>query len=92
MGLVQREAPDLILLDLGLDTDDPFFGRGFDGFAVLEWMHRKSKGEKMPPVIVVTGRNEEGLKQRVLEAGAAAFFNKPPNKARLFTAIQVALE
>jgi CheY-like chemotaxis protein len=92
MGLVEREAPDLILLDLGLDADDLFFGRGFDGFAVLEWMRRKSTVGKVPSVIVVTGRTEPGLKKRVLDAGAAAFFQKPTNKARLLTAIQVALE
>jgi len=92
MGLVGREAPDLILLDLGLDAEDPFYGRAFDGFTVLEWMRRKAAANQPPPVIVVTGRKEAGLKERVLEAGAVAFFQKPADKARLLTAIMVALE
>jgi len=92
MGLVEREAPNLILLDLGLDIEDPFYGRSFDGLTVLEWMRRKGTDIKSPLVIVVTGRREEGLKERVLKAGATAFFRKPADKARLLTAIRVALE
>jgi len=92
MGLVDQEAPDLILLDLGLDAEDPFYGRAFDGITVLEWMRRKATAKQPPPVIVVTGREEAGLKKRVLEAGSVAFFQKPVEKARLLTAIMVALE
>jgi len=91
MHLLEQESPDLILLDLGLDVDDPFFGRSFDGLAVLHWMRRKAAEQKMPPVIVVTGREEEGLKGRVLEAGATAFFRKPADRSRLGTAIRIAL-
>jgi CheY-like chemotaxis protein len=93
MGLVEREAPNLILLDLGLDIGDVFFGRSFDGFAVLEWMRRnRAANQSQPPVIVLTGRNGPALKERVLEAGAVAFFQKPADRPRLKTAIQIALE
>jgi response regulator NasT len=92
VSLVEREAPDLILLDLGLDSEDPFAGANFDGFAVLEWMRSKESEFKTPPVIVITGRKEADLKKRVLEAGAVAFFEKPAEKSKLLTAIQIALE
>jgi len=92
MRLVKEEQPDLILLDLGLEAEDPFHGRSFDGFGVLEWMRRQAEQTKPPPVIVITGRKEPGLRDRALQAGAVAFFQKPPEKTRLLTAIQVALQ
>jgi DNA-binding response OmpR family regulator len=90
MALEQR--PDLILLDLGLDDGaNPFEGPHFDGFSVMEWMRRMSKVLQVP-VIVVTGREGANLKQRVLDAGAVAFFHKPIDKQKVLTAIQIALD
>ena len=89
--LVQREAPDLILLDLGLDEGDPFAAGIHDGFEVLEWIRLRITDQKPPLVIVITGRKEAGLKERALKAGALALFQKPVHKERMLRAVQVAL-
>ena len=92
VGVALEQRPDLILLDLGLDNGtNPFEGPHFDGFSVMEWMRRMSKVIQVP-VIVVTGRDGVNLKQKVLEAGAVAFFHKPVDKQKILTAIQIALD
>ena len=92
VGLIEQQQPDLVLLDLGLDDSDPFSGATFDGFRVMEWLRHRSGRFPRVPIIVITGREEPGLKERVLTAGAVAFFKKPPDKGRLLTAIDVALQ
>jgi CheY-like chemotaxis protein len=90
VSLAMAEKPDLILLDLGLPAADPFTGPHFDGFIVMDWMHRMMK-ELNIPIIVVTSQTSAEVRARVLEAGAVAFFTKPADKAKLLTAIQIAL-
>ncbi len=72
--IAQEENPDLIILDLGLS--------GSDGFTVME----KLKGNSVP-IIVVTARNPQDEKERVLRAGAKAFFQKPIDRDILLTTI-----
>jgi CheY-like chemotaxis protein len=91
VGLVAAEKPDVVLLDLGLETSDPFGGASFDGFTVMEWLRRQDL-ELHPPIIVLTGRTEPDLRERVLDAGAVAFLQKPADRKVLLQAIQVALE
>jgi two-component system response regulator FixJ len=43
------------------------------------------------PVIVITGRGDAQTKARALEAGAAAFLEKPIDHKSLMTAIRAAL-
>lgn len=75
--------PDLIVLDLGLPAGD--------GFVVME---RLSNIESLAsiPVIVFSARDEQGHKERSLQAGAKAFFQKPVDPAVLLSAIQQVLE
>jgi DNA-binding response OmpR family regulator len=70
--------PDLIILDLGLPTGD--------GFILLE------RFQAMPtltaiPVIVVSGRDVRGNKERALKAGAKAFLQKPWNDEELLAIV-----
>ncbi len=60
--------PDLIILDLGLP--------GGDGFIVLD-RFRTNTYLAMVPVIVVSARGVHAYKQRALDAGAVAYFQKP---------------
>ncbi len=79
----KNENPDLIVLDLGLPAGD--------GFVVME---RLSNIESVAsiPVIVFSARDEQGHKERALQAGAKAFFQKPVDPAVLLSAIQQVLE
>lgn len=85
------EKPDVILLDLGFPESDPFSGTHFDGFTILDWMHRMMK--EMPiPIIVITSQTGPEVRARALNAGAVAFFTKPADTRKLFAAIQIALD
>jgi two-component system KDP operon response regulator KdpE len=82
IAMARKEAPDLVILDLGLPAGD--------GFVVLERM-RGLADLLATPVIVLSARDPAHNKQRALEAGAAAFFQKPPNNHEFLTAIRHAL-
>jgi DNA-binding response OmpR family regulator len=77
------DRPDLVILDLGLPCGD--------GFVVME---RLSNNDRLAniPVIVLTGRELAGNRDRALEAGAAAFFQKPVEDRNLLYAIRKALD
>jgi CheY-like chemotaxis protein len=80
---VIMEKPDLVLLDLGLPAGD--------GFVVMERLQRNDRLSNIP-VIVLTGRELAGNRDRALNAGAAAFFQKPVADGDLLFAIQKALD
>ncbi len=80
---VNREGPDLILLDLGLPAGD--------GFLVLERL-RKIKTLATIPVLVVTGRTDPETRKRVEAMGVAPVLVKPVQTEVLLAAIRSALE
>ena len=79
----KSENPDLILLDLGIPAGD--------GYLVMERLGNIESLASIP-VIVFTARDEAGHRERALEAGAKAFFQKPVEPAELLTAIRQILE
>ena len=80
--VARKEAPDLVILDLGLPAGD--------GFLVLERM-RDLPDLAATPVIVLSARDPTDNKKRALDAGALAFFQKPPDNHEFLTAIRQAL-
>ena len=68
MSEARKNQPDLIILDLGLPAGD--------GFVVLERLRGNNPLPSMP-VIVVSGRDLRGNKERALKSGAKAFVQKP---------------
>jgi DNA-binding response OmpR family regulator len=79
MTVVQQEHPDLIVLDLGLP--------GGDGLLVLERL-RAIQRLALLPVIVMSARDPDSVRERALEAGATDFFSKPLDMDALLTAIE----
>ena len=82
LSIAKKEAPDLILLDLGLP--------GGDGFLVLDRM-KSIASLACTPVIVVSARDPKTNEKRALDAGAEAFFQKPVDNEELMKAILHAL-
>jgi len=88
--LVGTEHPDLVILDLGLPSQDPFSGPNWDGFGVMDWLHRSRPTEPLP-IIVVTAWDPARAKKRALDAGAIAYFQKPVQYDELLATIRKAL-
>ena len=82
IAVARKEGPDLIILDLGLP--------GGDGFTVLERL-RNLGDLSETPVIVLSARDPAENKKRSLDAGAAAYFQKPPDSHEFLAAIRQAL-
>jgi DNA-binding response OmpR family regulator len=78
-----KEIPDLIILDLGIPAGD--------GYLVMERLGNIESLASIP-VIVFTARDEENNKERCLEAGAKAFFQKPVDHTELLSTIGQILE
>jgi DNA-binding response OmpR family regulator len=76
------EAPDLIILDIGLPAEE--------GFAVLERM-RGLLDLVATPIIVLSARDPAHNERRVLDAGAVAFFQKPADNHQFLIKIRQTL-
>src|SRR5437588_747051 len=83
LTVVNRERPDLILLDLGLPAGD--------GFLVLERL-RKIEAFATIPVLVITGRADPETRKRVEAMGLAPVLTKPVDTDVLLAAIRAGLE
>ena len=83
MAMAQKENPDLIILDIGLPAGD--------GFTVMDRLQHSTELSHIP-VIVLTARDPQHTRQRMLQAGATAFFQKPADDVELLNAIRCVLK
>src|SRR3989442_14469206 len=83
MTVVNRERPDLILLDLGLPAGD--------GFLVLERL-RQIESLAATPLLVITGRSHAETRKRMEALGDPPVLLKPDTTEALLAAISEALE
>src|SRR5262249_3562128 len=74
VGAVRRERPDIVLLDIGLP--------GGDGYVVLKRLKALVHISAVP-IIAVSGRAAETERERMLDAGADDYFEKPVDGDRL---------
>ena len=88
VGLVRREKPDLVLLDITFPAD--VSGVSWDGFRIMEWLHRVDDTKRIP-IIVISGVVDEKNKQRATASGAVAFFPKPVNFDEMIKVIRATL-
>jgi CheY-like chemotaxis protein len=89
VAAVRREQPDLVLLDIAFPPD--VTSVPWDGFRIMEWLHRVDETKRIP-IIIISGIVEEGNRQRALSSGAVAFFPKPVNFDEMLKVIRTALE
>ncbi|HEX5580616.1 MAG TPA: ATPase, T2SS/T4P/T4SS family, partial [Gemmatimonadaceae bacterium] len=82
LELVDRAAPDLVVLDLTLPR--------LDGYAVLSRL-RTRRDTREVPVIVLTAREDEDAEVRVFELGAVDFLSKPFRPRALMARIRAQL-
>jgi len=80
--LAQTETPDLIILDLGLPRDE--------GFELLKQKRELTDIEGIP-VIVLSARDPVKNDKLALEAGAVAYFQKPPDNSQFLSAVRQTL-
>lgn len=80
--VAQREKPDLIVLDLSLP--------GGNGFLLMRRFQSLTR-LAIIPIIIVSGGDSPGIKEKALQAGAEAFVTKPPNEQEFFVAVEQAL-
>ena len=74
VGAVRRERPDIVLLDIGLP--------GGDGYVVLRRLKALVHISAVP-IIAVSGRAAETDRDKMLDAGADDYFQKPVDGDRL---------
>ncbi len=77
---IDRDNPHAVLLDIKMP--------GMDGLGLLE--NLRQRGVEVP-VVVLTGHGDEFTAVSCLQAGAHAFLDKPPERAKLLLAVQGAV-
>jgi CheY-like chemotaxis protein len=91
IGILRRDKPDLILLDLDFPPDEGNIGGGLrDGFLILDWARRMCDAEKIP-VIIVSALDPETYKDKAQAHGIPTYFHKPVDKEQLLAAIHSSL-
>jgi two-component system repressor protein LuxO len=79
--IIAEQAPDLVLLDLGLPD--------IDGVEVLKWIHQS----RIPTeVVIITSDNTVDTVIEVMKLGAIDFLEKPFDGKRLRTTVKNALK
>jgi two-component system nitrogen regulation response regulator NtrX len=80
LDAIDREEPHAVLLDIKMP--------GMDGLGLLENLRRRALDV---PVVVLTGHGDEVTAASCLEAGADAFLDKPPERAKLLLTVSSAV-
>jgi two-component system KDP operon response regulator KdpE len=79
ISLMQREFPDLILLDLVMPE--------MDGIEVCRWVRQRQD----TPIIVLSAHNQEELKVQALDLGADDYMTKPFGQEELLARMRAVL-
>jgi CheY-like chemotaxis protein len=79
LAAVEREQPDLILLDIMMPKRS--------GYEVCRQLKADPRWRQIP-IIMVTALNEVGDRDRAAECGAEEFIAKPVNKIELLELVQ----
>ena len=77
---LDTNPPDAALLDIKMP--------GMDGLGLME--NLKQRGLEIP-IVILTGHGDEFTSTQCLEAGAAGYLTKPPDRAELLLAVRGAV-
>lgn len=92
VSAARTAKPDLIVLDIHFPPDVAHGGGiAWDGFLIIEWLHRIDEARGIP-IIVISGGDAAKFKERSLESGAVAYFQKPIDNNELIATIRNTLE
>ncbi len=80
LDMLDSSQPDAALLDIKMP--------GMDGFGLLD--NLRQRGLEIP-VVILTGHGDQFTAQQCLDAGAAAYLTKPPDRADLLLAVRGAV-
>ncbi len=80
LDALDLRPPDAMVLDIKMP--------GMDGLGLMD--NLRQRGLEVP-VVVLTGHGDEFTAQECLEAGAAAFLTKPPDRSELLLAVKGAV-
>jgi two-component system nitrogen regulation response regulator NtrX len=80
LDLIDAQPPDAALLDIKMP--------GMDGLGLMD--NLRQRGLEIP-IVVLTGHGDEFTSQQCLDAGAAAYLTKPPDRADLLLAVRGAV-
>ncbi len=86
VNIVDREIPDLVLLDILFPPDAMDVGMHWDGFAIMRWLRNMSEA-KTVPIIIISGTEPVKYEPLSLAAGAQAFLHKPLDMGELIATI-----
>ena len=87
IGLVRREKPDLVVLDISFPPDVGHGGGvAWDGILIMQWLKRMEEA-KNTPVIIITGQDPAKYREPAMKLGAVAFLTKPVNNDELLKLI-----
>ncbi|HEY9900802.1 MAG TPA: hybrid sensor histidine kinase/response regulator [Pantanalinema sp.] len=82
LAMIERDPPDLMLLDLMMPA--------MDGFEVLKRLATRHGG--FLPVVVVTANTEREARLRALQLGAQEFLTKPIDRGEVTVRVRTLLE
>ncbi len=80
LDMMDLQPPDAALLDIKMP--------GMDGLGLMDNLRQRGLET---PVVVLTGHGDEFTSQQCLDAGAAAYLTKPPDRADLLLAVKGAV-
>ncbi len=80
LDLLDALQPDAALLDIKMP--------GMDGFGLLDNLNKRGLDI---PVVILTGHGDQFTASECLDAGAAAYLTKPPDRADLLLAVRGAV-
>jgi len=88
VAAVRKVKPDLVLLDISFPPD--VSGMSWDGFRIMDWLHRVDETKEIP-IIIISGVVEEKNRERATASGAVAFFPKPVDFDEMMKVIRATL-